>query len=56
MTLEAGRIRVDDARRTSLNNVWAGGDCIVGGKDLTVTAVEDGKVAARSIHAYLSNA
>lgn len=56
VALEQGRIRVDDTRRTSLNNVWAGGDCIAGGRDLTVTAVEDGKVAARSIHAYLSNA
>jgi glutamate synthase (NADPH/NADH) small chain len=56
LALEAGRIRVDDARHTSLNNVWAGGDCIAGGRDLTVSAVEDGKVAARSIHAYLSNA
>ena len=26
--------------------VWAGGDCIAGGEDLTVVAVEDGKVAA----------
>ena len=29
--------------------VWAGGDCIFGGQDLTVAAVEDGKVAAESI-------
>lgn len=56
VALDKGRIRVDDDRRTSLDKVWAGGDCIAGGKDLTVTAVEDGKVAARSIHAYLSNA
>lgn len=56
VALEQGRIRVDDTRRTSLGNVWAGGDCIAGGRDLTVSAVEDGKVAARSIHAYLSNA
>jgi dihydropyrimidine dehydrogenase (NAD+) subunit PreT len=44
-----GRIVTDAERRTSLDKVWAGGDCIAGGKDLTVTAVEDGKQAAFSI-------
>jgi dihydropyrimidine dehydrogenase (NAD+) subunit PreT len=48
-----GRILVDEARRTSLPGVWAGGDCIYGGQDLTVGAVEDGKQAARSIDAAL---
>jgi glutamate synthase (NADPH/NADH) small chain len=33
--------------------VWAGGDCVYGGEDLTVSAVEDGKQAARSIAAAL---
>ena len=33
--------------------VWAGGDCVAGGQDLTVSAVEDGKQAARSIDAAL---
>jgi dihydropyrimidine dehydrogenase (NAD+) subunit PreT len=47
--LDMGRIKVDAERRTSLANVWAGGDCVAGGKDLTVTAVEDGKIAAMSI-------
>jgi len=49
-----GRIVVDAERRTTLEGVWAGGDCIYGGKDLTVSAVEDGKQAARSIAAALS--
>ncbi len=49
-----GRIVVDDQRRTSLGGVWAGGDCVHGGRDLTVGAVEDGKQAARSIHASLA--
>jgi glutamate synthase (NADPH/NADH) small chain len=40
---------VDGERRTSLKGVWAGGDCVYGGQDLTVSAVEDGKQAARSI-------
>ena len=29
--------------------VWAGGDCTHGGQDLTVEAVEHGKIAAHSI-------
>jgi glutamate synthase (NADPH/NADH) small chain len=48
-----GRIVVDAERRTTLEGVWAGGDCVYGGKDLTVSAVEDGKQAARSIAAAL---
>ena len=48
-----GRIVVDAERRASLPGVWAGGDCVAGGLDLTVSAVEDGKQAARSIDAAL---
>ncbi len=33
--------------------VWAGGDCVAGGSDLTVVAVEDGKIAAESINRAL---
>jgi dihydropyrimidine dehydrogenase (NAD+) subunit PreT len=51
--IKDGRIVVDDERRTTLVGVWAGGDCTYGGKDLTVSAVEDGKQAARSIAAAL---
>ncbi len=47
--LKDERIVVDGERRTSLEGVWAGGDCVLGGEDLTVRAVEDGKQAARSI-------
>jgi len=50
-----GRITVDDDRKTSLDNVWAGGDCVAGGEDLTVSAVRDGKLAAQSIHEYLQS-
>jgi dihydropyrimidine dehydrogenase (NAD+) subunit PreT len=53
---EAGRIRVDAERRTGAAKIWAGGDCILGGKDLTVSAVEDGKRAAESIHRVMSGA
>jgi len=49
LDLSGGRIAVDADRKTSLPDVWAGGDCIAGGKDLTVVAVEDGKRAAIAI-------
>lgn len=51
--VERGRIRVDANRRTSAAGVWAGGDCIVGGLDLTVSAVQDGKIAAQDIDQHL---
>jgi dihydropyrimidine dehydrogenase (NAD+) subunit PreT len=51
--LERGRIAVDDTRKTSLADVWAGGDCIAGGEDLTVSAVQDGKLAAMDIDRFL---
>jgi dihydropyrimidine dehydrogenase (NAD+) subunit PreT len=49
-----GRIRVDAEGRTSLAMVWAGGDCVAGGDDLTVTAVAQGRDAAESIHRALT--
>ena len=36
--------------------VWAGGDCLAGGEDLTVTAVAEGRDAAEAIHASLTAA
>jgi glutamate synthase (NADPH/NADH) small chain len=48
-----GKIVVDEGQATSLAGVWAGGDCVVGGDDLTVTAVQHGKVAANAIDHYL---
>ncbi len=53
--LTGGRIEVDEERRTSMPGVWAGGDCIAGGEDLTVAAAQDGKLAAESIHRALSS-
>jgi glutamate synthase (NADPH/NADH) small chain len=50
---QAGKIVVDAARRTSLEDVWAGGDCVLDGENLTVYAVQDGKLAAISIDQYL---
>ena len=55
MQLEHGRIVVDDDQATSLENVWAGGDCVVGGEDLTVSAVRHGKIAAIAIDRSLRN-
>lgn len=52
--LEAGRIKVDAEGRTSLAKVWAGGDCIFGGDDLTVSAVAQGRDAAESINRNLT--
>ncbi len=43
-----GKVVVNADRETSLSGVWAGGDCIAG-VDLTVQAVQDGKLAARAI-------
>jgi dihydropyrimidine dehydrogenase (NAD+) subunit PreT len=53
LVLEKGRVAVDGERRTSLPGVWAGGDCVADGSDLTVVAVADGKKAAASIIAAL---
>jgi glutamate synthase (NADPH/NADH) small chain len=49
-----GKVVVNEDRRTSLAGVWAGGDATGLGMDLTVVAVEDGKVAARAMHRYLT--
>jgi dihydropyrimidine dehydrogenase (NAD+) subunit PreT len=56
LELSSGRIVVDAERRTSIPGVWAGGDCVAGGQDLTVAAVEDGKQAAISIDRHLTGA
>lgn len=53
LELEHGRIKVDERFRTSVPGVWAGGDCVARGLDLTVEAVEHGKRAALSIDAAL---
>ena len=53
LRVNGGRIAVDSNRKTTLDNVWAGGDCVTGGQDLTVTAVQDGKLAAKAIDTYL---
>jgi len=60
MDAETGDLELDgttlarfDGNRSSMARVWVGGDCAHGGEDLTVAAVEDGKIAAESINAAL---
>ena len=53
LTLQDGRIKVDEKKRTSRPKIWAGGDCIAGNRALTVAAVDDGRRAAESINTYL---
>ncbi|EKF43462.1 NAD(P)-dependent oxidoreductase [Nitratireductor indicus] len=54
IALEGNRIKVDGEGRTSMPKVWAGGDCIAGGDDLTVSAVAQGRDAAESINRVLA--
>jgi dihydropyrimidine dehydrogenase (NAD+) subunit PreT len=55
LALENGRIKVDAEGRTSMQKVWAGGDCVTDAReDLTVAAVAAGRDAAESIHRALS--
>ncbi len=53
LELVGGRIEVDENGKTSREGIWAGGDCVAGGDDLTVTAVAQGRDAAQSIHGAL---
>ncbi len=50
-----GRIVVDESGRTSVANIWAGGDCVADGDDLTVYAVAHGLRAAHDMDTQLRN-
>jgi dihydropyrimidine dehydrogenase (NAD+) subunit PreT len=51
---EKGKIRVNDSFETNIPGVYAGGDCIRSkGAASTVMGVQDGKLAAKSIHDHL---
>ena len=54
LQFERGKITVDLEGRTSIEGVWAGGDCIGSGEDLTVSAVAQGRDAAESINRALA--
>ncbi|WP_229507900.1 NAD(P)-dependent oxidoreductase [Massilia sp. Dwa41.01b] len=47
---EGERIVVDASLRTRVPGIYAGGDCVALGQDLTVQAVQHGKLAALAIH------
>jgi len=49
LSSKRGKILVDQTQATSMPGVWAGGDCVLGGDDLTVSAVQHGKIAATAI-------
>lgn len=53
LVIEKGKVKVDTEYQTSLPGVFAGGDCVATGQDLTVQAVEDGKRAAHACDAWL---
>ncbi|OWU83407.1 dihydropyrimidine dehydrogenase [Oceanicola sp. 22II-s10i] len=55
LEIRKGKIAVGENGRTTLPGVWAGGDCALGGEDLTVTAVAQGRDAAEDIHTHLTN-
>jgi len=50
LRMSGGRIDTDEEGRTSVKGIWAGGDCVNRGDDLTVTGVAQGRDAAESIH------
>ena len=49
LEIEGSKIKVNQHYQTNLPDVFAGGDCIDTGEDLTVQAVEDGKRAAHAM-------
>lgn len=50
---EKGRVAVDAMMRTSVPGVFAGGDCVNGGKE-AVDAAQAGKIAAQGVHFALT--
>ncbi|WP_220721373.1 NAD(P)-dependent oxidoreductase [Agarivorans litoreus] len=53
-TISNGKIATFGQQVTSIDGVYAGGDCTSEGQDLTVEAVQQGKLAALAIHHQLS--
>ncbi len=53
LSVREGRIVADDDGRTGVHGLYAGGDARLGGRDLTVEAVQDGKRAAQAMHAQI---
>jgi dihydropyrimidine dehydrogenase (NAD+) subunit PreT len=55
LQLASDKIHVDAQFRTGLPGIYAGGDCVSPGQDLTVQAVQHGKLAAAAIHQDLTS-
>ena len=56
LTTDKGYLKVDDNFMTNIPQVYSGGDCIrAKGSASTVMAVQDGKLAAQSIHRSLTH-
>jgi dihydropyrimidine dehydrogenase (NAD+) subunit PreT len=56
VAIDAGVVRVDDALQTTRAGVFAAGDCIYAKGEreaMVVEAAEQGKIAARSVDAYV---
>ena len=53
ISVEWGKVNVDEHGHTGCSGVFAGGDCINGGKEV-VNAVDDGQKAAQAIHEFLT--
>ena len=53
LDMSGGKIAINEDFATSLKGVFAGGDCVASGIDLTVQSVADGRDAAIAIDAYL---
>ncbi|GGC82212.1 NAD(P)-dependent oxidoreductase [Undibacterium terreum] len=53
--LAGDKILVDEHFQTCIPGIYAGGDCVQAGQDLTVQAVQHGKLAAQAIHRHLSS-
>ena len=53
LDMAGGKIAVNEDFATSIKGVFAGGDCVTSGVDLTVQSVADGRDAAIAIDAYL---
>ena len=54
LDMHDGRIMTHGTGRTSIAGIWAGGDCVDKGENLTVTAVAQGRDAAEDIHSSLN--
>lgn len=53
--VERGKLQINQKYETSISGIFAGGDCVRSGEDLTVQAVEDGKLAAHAIDEFLKS-